>query len=114
MEGHPLPPVDQYRRVQLARWIVNEMSGEISGEMHGADRNIRFDDSGRLVDSGMDVSPLIDLGEPFMTSGVPAAMGRSPATGPTETSGPRAPSGTSPSLPIRYRSKRSWTQLGLP
>jgi lipoyl synthase len=91
MEGHPLPPVARYRRIQLARWIVNELSGEMTGEMPGADRKMRFDDSGRLIDFGMDVSPLIGLGEPFMTSGCPGRDGKVACNRPYGNERPSGP-----------------------
>jgi biotin synthase len=63
MEQQPLPPISQYRRIQLARWIINEALGSAE--------QMEFDETGRLVDFGIDIKPLIQTGEPFMTSGCP-------------------------------------------
>jgi lipoyl synthase len=63
MEKNPLPALDRYRRIQLARWIINEGLGTI--------HQMRFDETGRLIDLGTDIHPLIKEGEAFMTSGCP-------------------------------------------
>jgi len=70
LERHEQPPVGQYRRVQLARYLIDE---DISGF-----ERIRFDSSGRIVDFGIDGKHLdtaIDSGIPFMTSGCPGEDG---------------------------------------
>lgn len=59
------PPIDSYRRVQLARWLIagNESRSDF----------MKFDDSDRLIALGSN-RPLRDLiggGEPFQTSGCP-------------------------------------------
>ncbi|MHB1671040.1 MAG: radical SAM protein [Acidiferrobacter sp.] len=57
---------DQWRRVQLARFIIDYAGGHI--------RDMHFDDEGRVVDFGMseaDVAELIASGKPFQTSGCP-------------------------------------------
>ncbi len=57
---------DQWRRVQLARFIIDYAGGHI--------RDMRFDDEGRVVDFGMseaDLAELIASGKPFQTSGCP-------------------------------------------
>jgi biotin synthase len=63
MADHPQPPYGQYRRVQLARYIIN-------GE-HGRCEQMGFDEAGRVVDFGIDTDELVRWGEPFMTSGCP-------------------------------------------
>ena len=63
MENHPPPPLGQYRRIQLARWIINEALGSST--------RMKFDETGRLIDFGMEIITLIQTGEPFMTSGCP-------------------------------------------
>src|SRR5512139_4029512 len=60
MEKHSPPPLGQYRRIQLARWIINGALGSAN--------QMKFDESGRLIDFGIDINPLIQIGEPFMTS----------------------------------------------
>jgi len=57
---------DQWRRVQLARFIIDYAGGHID--------RMRFDDEGRVVDYGMSEADLADLiasGKPFQTSGCP-------------------------------------------
>jgi biotin synthase len=68
MEKHSSPPLGQYRRIQLARWIINEGLGSAS--------QMKFDENQRLIDFGIDVEPLIQMGEPFMTSGCPGRDGK--------------------------------------
>ena len=68
MEDHPQPSYGQYRRVQLARYIVNTDYGRYEG--------MDFDHAGRVVDFGVETDDLIQYGEPFMTSGCPGPDGR--------------------------------------
>ncbi len=59
-------PPDQWRRVQLARFIINYAGGHIT--------EMRFDEQGRVIDFGMpeaELAALIDSGKPFQTSGCP-------------------------------------------
>jgi biotin synthase len=62
------PPVDrgQWRRVQLARYVIDYAGGHLS--------RMRFDGAGRVVDYGLprsEVEALIASGKPFRTSGCP-------------------------------------------
>lgn len=68
MEEVAPPPLDQYRRIQLSRWVINE--GLARAEAMAFDRN------GKLLDFGLDVRPLIRSGEAFMTSGCPGKNGK--------------------------------------
>jgi biotin synthase len=61
------PPIGQYRRVQLARYIVNERLGRYE--------DMIFDDSGRIVGYGQDTEAIVRYGEPFRTSGCPGVDG---------------------------------------
>lgn len=64
MQNHPQPPIGTYRRVQLARYLINK---EIS--RYDA---MEFDDKGRIVSFGVDkrtLEKIINSGRPFMTSG---------------------------------------------
>ena len=66
MEDWAPVPKDQWRRVQLARFIIDYAGGHI--------RDMRFDADGRVVDFGMseaDLALLIASGKPFQTSGCP-------------------------------------------
>lgn len=68
MEHHPPPSYGQYRRVQLARYIINNE--------YGRAERMDFDQKGRIVAFGLPVDDLIRYGEPFMTSGCPGPDGR--------------------------------------
>jgi biotin synthase len=62
------PPVDrgQWRRVQLARYLIDYAGGRFE--------NMRFDEEERVVDFGVSrekLEALIDSGTPFRTSGCP-------------------------------------------
>jgi biotin synthase len=64
MESYPQPPIGQYRRIQLARYLINK-------GLARAER-MRFDERGRIVDFGVEEATLkesIESGTPFMTSG---------------------------------------------
>jgi len=67
MEKHPQPSLGQYRRVQLARYLINE--NIISAGV------MRFSPAGRVVDFGVDIEPYVAKGIPFMTSGCPGQDG---------------------------------------
>ncbi len=68
MENHPQPPYGQYRRVQLARYIINNEYGRYE--------QMTFNAAGQVVDFGLDTEEFIHYGEPFMTSGCPGPNGR--------------------------------------
>ncbi len=66
MEDWAPVPKDHWRRVQLARFIIDYAGGHI--------RDMRFDAEGRVVDFGMgeaELAELIASGKPFQTSGCP-------------------------------------------
>ena len=64
----PAPPLGVYRRVQVARWLIDEGLGRVEG--------FSFDPAGRIIDFGVPESVLeevIGQGGCFMTSGCPGA-----------------------------------------
>ncbi len=67
MEDSPQPPLGQYRRVQLARYLINE--GIIS------EAAISFSPEGRIIDYGIDIEPYVNNGMAFMASGCPGEDG---------------------------------------
>ena len=83
MENHPSPSIDQYRRIQLACWIINEGLGSIE--------QMRFNEAGRLTDFGTDILPLIEEGEAFMTSGCPGRDGKVACNRPYGNERPSGP-----------------------
>lgn len=91
MQNHPSPPLDQYRRIQLARWIINKRLGSIS--------QMKFDEQGKLVDFGTDIIPLIEMGEPFMTSGCPGRNGNVACNRPYGNERPSGPIRNFPFMP---------------
>ncbi|MDA8095524.1 MAG: radical SAM protein [Betaproteobacteria bacterium] len=65
------PPVDrgQWRRVQLARFLIDYAGGHVT--------RMAFDGAGRVTDFGMEKSALeaqIQSGKPFQTSGCPGSL----------------------------------------
>jgi len=83
MEKTPPPPVGHYRRIQLARWIINEGSGTMN--------RMKFDETGALVDFGMEILPLVRDGRPFMTSGCPGRDGNVACNRPYGNERPSGP-----------------------
>jgi lipoyl synthase len=77
LEGHPQPTYGHYRRVQLARYLIDRDLGRYEA--------MDFDEQGRIVDFGVDDAVLeesIQFGEPFMTSGCPGLDGRTACNRP--------------------------------
>ena len=67
LENHPRPSIGRYRRMQLARYLINESIRKCS--------DFTFSEDGEILDFGVDVQPFIDQGIPFMTSGCPGQDG---------------------------------------
>lgn len=64
LESRPQPPIGSYRRVQLARYLINK--GVARGE------DMEFDERGRIIGFGVPDSVyrrVVESGLPFMTSG---------------------------------------------
>lgn len=84
----PQPPRGQYRRVQLGRYLINELG------MHRG--QFGFNGRGQVIDFGLPEAVLeriVQSGRPFMTSGCPDETG--------ETACNRPYSNERPSQPIR-------------
>jgi len=105
MDQHPPPPLPQYRKIQIARWIINEKLGT-------ADQ-MEFDESGRLVNFGVDTNPLILSGEPFMTSGCPGRDGKVACNRPYGNERPSGPIRNFPFLPEHEDINEIKRQLGI-
>jgi len=70
LKDRPQPPANGYRRVQMARWLIDQ------GQARAAD--MAFDGQGRLRDfgvSGQALEAALASGRPFLTSGCPGASG---------------------------------------
>jgi biotin synthase len=66
MDHLPATPRDQWRRVQLGRYLLDYCDGSID--------QMKFDDQGRVVDFGIargELDDIIDAGIAFRTSGCP-------------------------------------------
>ena len=77
-------PVDQFRRVQLARFLIDS-------DLSRADQMV-FDDKGRVVSYGLkdrEVETWINSGRPFMTSGCPGGEMESACNRPYGDGPPR-------------------------
>ncbi|MBS7647894.1 MAG: radical SAM protein [Candidatus Bathyarchaeia archaeon] len=66
LENMKQPSIGQYRRIQLARYLI----------VHGMARadNMKFDMDGHIVDYGVDkqaLKQIVETGRPFQTSGCP-------------------------------------------
>jgi biotin synthase len=104
MEGHSPPPLSQYRRIQLARWIINEASGSLD--------HMRFDEEGKLVDFGINIEPLLQGGKPFMTSGCPGKNGQVACNRPYGNERPSGPIRNFPFIPEPEDIKEIISQIG--
>ncbi len=102
LEHHPQPPYGQYRRVQLARYIINQGYGRYE--------QMDFNEAGQVISFGIPTEDLIRYGEPFMTSGCPDSTGRVACNRPFGNERPGQPIRNYPFLPepedvelIRYQ-----------
>ncbi|UCE08608.1 MAG: hypothetical protein JSW07_11540, partial [bacterium] len=83
LENRSQPPIGQYRRMQLARFLIEENKAQFE--------NMKFDDKGRLIDFGTPktlLQEIISTGVPFMTSGCPGSTLRVACTRPYANSTP--------------------------
>ena len=83
LTDHPRPDLDSYRRIQLARYLINEDSRCYS--------DFAFAPDGKLIDFGIDISPYIEKGIPFMTSGCPGRDGMMACNRPFSNERPSEP-----------------------
>ena len=61
------PSYGRYRRIQIARYIINEALGDMS--------HMKFNEKGQLTDFGMDIDDIVNQGIAFMTSGCAGSDG---------------------------------------
>ena len=107
MKNHPMPDMDHYRRIQLARYLIDE----------GATRaeRLAFDDAGRISDFGLPRDRLdaaIDSGEAFRTSGCEGYDGKVACNRPFANSRPGPDIRNYPFSPDSEDLKRIRTQMG--
>jgi biotin synthase len=104
LESHPQPPLDQYRRVQLARYLINENIVALDA--------IKFTTTGSVVDFGVDTEPYVARGFPFMTSGCPDADGNLACNRPFGNERASEPMRNYPFLPSKEDIAAIRNQLG--
>lgn len=85
------PPLGQYRRIQLARYLINKN--------HGRFDNMNFNEKGQVVDFGINTDELIENGEAFMTSGCEGKTGVVACNRPFGNERPSKPMRNYPFLP---------------
>jgi biotin synthase len=85
------PSYGNYRRIQLARYIINEGSGSYN--------NMKFNDNDQLIDFGIDTEEIIKNGEAFMTSGCAGSDGKVACNRPFGNERPSKPIRNFPFLP---------------
>ena len=84
LSNRPQPSYGQYRRVQLARFIINDGYGGVE--------NMSFNDAGQVVDFGVEhLDEIIEQGVAFMTSGCPGADGMVACNRPFGNERPSSP-----------------------
>ena len=102
------PPLDQYRRIQVARYLIDTQLGDA--------RRFTFGKGGRIVDFGIADSALdevIDSGEPFRTSGCEGYDGEVACNRPYANSRPGPEMRNYPFMPNREDIIRIRSQMGL-
>lgn len=108
MANHSPPPMEQYRRVQLARYIIDEGLSHME--------TFSFDAGGKITDFGIprkELDRIIDSGEPFRTSGCPGYDGRVACNRPFANSRPGPDMRNYPFAPDENDIRRIRGQLGL-
>ena len=108
MKEHPMPEMDQYRRIQLARYLMDE----------GISRTeeMAFDASGRILDFGLppgELDRIINTGEPFRTSGCEGYDGQVACNRPYANSRPGPDIRNYPSPPNKEDIHRIRQQMGM-
>ena len=71
MEGCPVPHMGSYRRIQLARWLIDQDKARAA--------DMEFDSQGRIVGFGIpedEWRAVAATGDPFQTSGCPGPDGK--------------------------------------
>ncbi len=109
MGNVPPPPIDQYRRVQLARYLIDNRISRFS--------KFSFDDTGKIVDFGLrrnELDEIIDSGEPFRTSGCTGYDGQVACNRPYANSRPGPDIRNFPFPPNNADVQRIRSQMGLP
>jgi biotin synthase-related radical SAM superfamily protein len=102
------PPMDRYRRIQLARYVIDARLGNSRHFTYGRDD--------RILDFGMagpDLDHVVDSGEPFRTSGCEGYDGQVACNRPYANSRPGPDMRNFPFPPNRGDISRIRSQLGM-
>jgi biotin synthase len=108
LEDHFPPPMHQYRRIQLASYLIDNRVGR-------ADR-FSYNHGDRIMDFGLSTKELddvIDSGEPFRTSGCTGDDGQVACNRPFANSRPGPDMRNYPFPPLKEDIKRIRRQMGL-
>lgn len=109
LENHPMPPMDQYRRIQLARHLIDARLAR--------EEDFAYDADERIAGFGVDQAALdreIDSGEPFRTSGCAGYDGQVACNRPFANSRPGPDIRNFPFPPEAHDVARIRWQMGLP
>ncbi|AEJ38958.1 Radical SAM domain protein [Sulfobacillus acidophilus TPY] len=74
---YPQPPIGHYRRIQLGRYLINELGVNVA--------HFRFNQAGQVASYQVDpdwLDRIIESGRPFMTSGCPDETGETACNRP--------------------------------
>ena len=108
LADHPQPPMEQYRRIQLARYLIDGGQACADGFVYNAD--------GRLLEFGIPqdlLDGLIASGEPFRTSGCTGYDGEVACNRPYANSRPGPDIRNFPFKPDQDDVRRIRKQMGL-
>jgi len=108
MAGGSPPPMDQYRRIQFARYIIDTRMSHA--------QEFTYNGSGRIVDFGLsagECDKIIDSGEAFRTSGCEGYDGEVACNRPFANSRPGPHMRNYPFPPTHEDVKRIRMQMGL-
>ena len=107
MENWPQPHLGHYRRIQLARYIINNHLGQAD--------NMQFNSDGQLTDFGQDLEKFFEDGEAFMTSGCAGKDGKVACNRPYGNERPSQPIRNFPFMPtskdLKLIRKQLWQGL---
>ncbi len=104
----PLPAMDHYRRIQLARYIIDKKQARAE--------QFQFDSAKRITGFGLDrqiLDDIIDTGEPFQTSGCEGYDGKVACNRPYGNSRPGPNIRNYPFKPHKNDIKRIRRQMGI-
>jgi len=103
LQNHPRPSIPTYRRIQLARYLIDEGISRLE--------YMKFDDKERIVDFGIDVTQYVESGKPFMTSGCKGKDGEVACNRPYANERPSEEPRNFPFLPSKEDIEKIKTEI---